>query len=253
MSFIWGLLGAFFGIIAVIFFIIFLILIIVRVKFGGNVYRDVKDAFKYAKDLKKQEYARPKDVSGMTKLLEEPILRDFSDFNIDVLFSLIEKNLRKIFTGIENHSAEEIVKDPDLVLMWSKMQDIVEDMKNQDIQIKYDQVAFNRHAIKNYEKKHGKATITTSSSVEYYYKSNVKKDTNYEDVKKQTRYTCEFVYVYDEQKVGYDKEAFGVHCPNCGAPLRRLGAGNCDYCGVHVEPINLKAWKMASYKEDFKN
>lgn len=89
--------------------------------------------------------------------------------------------------------------------------------------------------------------------MEYYYKSNVKKDTNYEDVKKQTRYTCEFVYVYDEQKVGYDKEAFGVHCPNCGAPLRRLGAGNCDYCGVHVEPINLKAWKMASYKEDFKN
>ena len=251
MSFLWGLLGAFFGIIAVIFFIIFLIVIIVRVKFGGSAYRDLKDVFKYAKDLKKQEYARPKDVSGMTRLLEEPILRDFSDFNKDVLFSLIEKNLRKIFTAIANHSTEEIVKDPDLVLMSSKMQDIIEDMKNQDIQIKYDQVIFNRHAIKKYEKKSGKATITTSSSVEYYYKSNVKKDTNYEDVKKQTRYTCKFIYVYDESKLKLDTSAFTIHCPNCGAPLKGLGNIACNYCGSHVEPVNLKAWKMAEYVEDY--
>lgn len=252
MSFLLGLLGAFFGIIAVIFFIIFLILIIVRIKFGKGAYKDVKNAFKYAKDLKKQEYARPKDVSGMTKLLEGPIQRDFADFNIAMLFSLIEKDLRKIFTAIENKTTIEIKKDKDLDLMYSKLADKIEDMKNQNINIKYADVAFNRHAIKRYDKKNGMATITTSSSVEYFYSSNAKNEKMYSDVKKQTRYVCEFVYVYDETKVGYDKQAFGIHCPNCGAPLRNLGAGNCDYCGIHVEPINLKGWKMVSYKEDYK-
>ena len=111
-------------------------------------------------------------------------------------------------------------------------------------------IVFHNHAIKKYEKSNGMATITTSSSVEYFYSSNVKDELAYSDVKKQTRYTCEFVYVYDEAKIGYEKQAFGVHCPNCGAPLKKLGAGNCYYCGTHVEPINLKVWKIASYKEE---
>lgn len=249
-GFILGLLGALLGVLGAVAIIIFIIMIKVKGAIGKSAFKEVIGAMKNAKDLEKQEYSRPKDVSGMTKLLEEPIQRDFPEFNKSLLFSLIEKDLRKIFTTIENKSTKDIKNDPDLDFMYSKLSDQVQDMKDHGINIKYDDIVFHRHAIKKYEKKNGMATITTSSSVEYFYSSNIKNEVTHADVKKQTRYTCEFVYVYDEGKIGYGKEIFGVHCPNCGAPLRKLGAGNCDYCGIHVEPINLKAWKMASYKEE---
>ena len=250
MWFILSLLGALLGVLAAVFIIVLIVMAKVRGTLGKSAFKEVMAAMKNARDLEKQEYARQKDVSGMTKLLEEPIQRDFPDFNKSMLFSLIEKNLMKIFTAIENKSTTEIKKDPDLDFMYSKLSDQIEDMKNESIEIKYNNVVFNKHAIQKYDKKNGMATIKTSSSVEYYYSSNIKGEVSHSDVKKQTRYTCEFVYVYDEEKVGYDKEAFGVHCPNCGAPLKRLGAGNCNYCGIHVEPVNLKAWKMISYKEE---
>lgn len=249
MGFILSLLGALFGVLAAITIIVLIIMTKVRASIGKNAFKEVMTAMKNAKDLEKQEYARPKDVSGMTKLLEEPIQRDFPDFNKSMLFSLIEKDLRKIFTALENRSTTEIKKDPDLDFMHSKLEDQIEDMKNNNIKVKYDNISFNAHAIKKYDKKNGMATITTSSSVEYFYSSNEKGTKSHDDVKKQTRYTCEFVYVYDEEKVGYDKEVFGMHCPNCGAPLKGIGAGNCVYCGIHVEPVNLKAWKIVSYKE----
>lgn len=243
------IIGVVLGILAAVFIIVLIIMIKVRGIVGRNSFHEIMNAMKDAKNLEKQEYARQKDVSGMTRLLEEPIQRDFPDFNKSLLFSLIEKNLSKIFTALENRSTNEIKSDSDLDFMYSKLADKIEDMKNEGIKLKFDEVVFHRHAIKKYDKKNGMATITTSSSVEYFYSSNIKNEKVYDDVKKQTRYTCEFVYVYDEEKVGYDKDTFGIHCPNCGAPLKGLGSGNCMYCGIHVEPVNLKVWKMISYKE----
>lgn len=34
--------------------------------------------------------------------------------------------------------------------------------------------------------------------------------------------------------------AVGTTCPNCGAPVRSLGAKKCEYCGSYVEPVNIK-------------
>ena len=95
--------------------------------------------------------------------------------------------------------------------------------------------------------------ITLTSTVEYYYSNSSvnydKKD--YNSLKKQTRYTTKFVYVYDETKFKYNQKAFSINCPNCGAPLLKLGEGNCSYCGTYIKPINLKNWYMISYKDDY--
>ena len=88
---------------------------------------------------------------------------------------------------------------------------------------------------------------------EYYYKNSDKKDDLWDNMKRQTRYTSQFVYIYDEQKVELkNKDVIVVSCPNCGAPLSGLNGGECTYCSSHFEPINLKLWKMSSYKEDYK-
>ena len=135
-------------------------------------------------------------------------------------------------------------------MVYPQVLEQIQDMKSRSIWAKYDGIVFHTHAIKNYEKNNGMATITTSSTIEYYYDTNLEKE-KYSDVKKQTRYTCKFVYIYDETKLGEKKEIFTVNCPNCGAPISGIGDITCNYCMSHIEPINLKLWKMSSYKEDY--
>lgn len=253
MSFILGFLGACIGIVAGILLVIGIIYCKVRSTVGGENMKTLVKAAKNAKSIEEQEYTREKNVSGITKLIEPTIIRDFGDFNKELLYSKVEKNLSKIFNAIEEKSLSNIEKDNDLIYLISYIRDKITDMRNSNIDIKYDEVKFHSHAIKNYLKSNGKATITISSTVEYYYsdssKSNNKK--MYSNLKKQTRYTTNFVYVYDETKFKYNEKAFSISCSNCGAPLKRLGAGNCEYCGTYIEPINLKAWYMVSYKEDY--
>lgn len=253
MSFILGFLGACIGIIAGILLIIGIIYLKIRNAIGGENMKTLAKAVRNVKNLEEQEYTREKNVSGITKLIEPTIIRDFGDFNKELLYAKVEKNLLKIFDAIEEKSSSNIEKDNDLIYMVSYIKDKIRDMKNSNINIKYDEVRFHSHAIKNYLKSNGKATITISSTVEYYYsdssKSNKKK--MYSNLKKQTRYTTNFVYVYDETKFKYNEKAFSISCSNCGAPLKKLGSGNCEYCGTYTEPINLKAWYMVSYKEDY--
>ena len=239
MSFILSLLGACLGIILSVAIIIGIILISLNKHLGAGNLKQILHAARNAKDIRKQEYSRIKNVSGMTKLMEPLILRDFNDFNKYMLYK-----------EIENKSETQIKNDKALSLVYPQVLEQIQDMKSRSIWAKYDGIVFHTHAIKNYEKNNGMATITTSSTIEYYYDTNLEKE-KYSDVKKQTRYTCKFVYIYDETKLGEKKEIFTVNCPNCGAPISGIGDITCNYCMSHIEPINLKLWKMSSYKEDY--
>jgi len=254
MGFVLGFLGACLGIIAGIGIIVFIIYVKVRGMVGPANMKEIMKAARNARDYERQEYSREKNVSGMTKVLEPAILRDFEDFNKDFLFSKVEKNLLKIFNAMEEKTDEEIRKDNDLIYMYSTVRDKIQDLKNNNVNVKYDDVVFHRHAIKDYLKSAGKATVTLSSTLEYYYSddSNKNKNKKFSDLKRQTRYTTQFVYVYDETKFKYNQMAHTISCPNCGAPLGKLGAGNCQYCGTYIKPINLKGWYMVSYSEDYK-
>lgn len=253
MEFVIGFIGACLGIIVGIAIIIWGIYAKLRKFLGKNQMDQLVDAAKNASNVKKQEYARPKSVGGITKLIEPEIIRDFGEFNKDVLFSKVEKDLRKIFTALENRTTADIRNDRDLIYMVGPIEDKINDMRGSGLNVKYDEVHFHNHAIRSYNKSKGRATITISTTLEYYYDSNAKsfKLKEYKDIKKQTRYTTQYVYVYDESAFDYNATTFSITCPNCGAPIEFFGAGNCKYCGSYLEPINLKNWFMVSYKEDY--
>lgn len=253
MEFVLGFLGACLGIVAGIVLICMVIYIKIRGTVGPANMKELVKAAKNAKNIELQEYSREKNVSGMTAVLEPAILRDFKDFNKNFLYGKVEKNLMKIFNATEEKSVEDIKEDDDLIYMYSTIRDKIQDLKNNNIDIKYDEVKFHRHAIKNYLKSSGTATIDISSTLEYYYSDSSKKQNKkYEGLKKQTRYSTQFVYVYDESKFKYNKMTLTISCPNCGAPLNKLGEGNCQYCGTYIKPVNLKGWYMVSYKDDYK-
>ncbi len=254
MKFLSIILATAIGVILAVLIIVLVIIFKINKSFGKSGLNSLKNAIHSVKSAKLREYSRVKDVSGMTTLLEPSILRDFPQFNKDLIYAKVESNLRKIFNAIENKSISGIVDDDDLFLLKSTLIEKIEDLKGLDTEISYDEVQFHRHSIKNYNKSDGIATVTISSSLEYYYSAkgaNVKSDKELEKVKKQTRYTTEFVYIYDETKFEKNESIFGLSCPNCGAPLKRLDLGSCEYCSAHLEPINLKIWKMSSYKEDY--
>ena len=250
MSFIFGLLGGLLGIILAVVILIFIVYISVQRFVGGVNLRDLFRVAKNVKDLQRQEYSREKEVNGMTKIYEPRIIEDFGDFNKELLYNVVEKGLTSIFNSIENKSMKYIKENKDLKLLEPEMEEFINDIKNRGVDISYDAIKFHKHAIKKYERMDGMATVTVSSTVEYYYKNSEAKN-DYSDIKKQTRYTTKFVYIYDDQKLDPAKISFAINCPNCGAPLKSVGAGECAYCGTYVEPVNLKSWKMLSYKEDY--
>lgn len=223
---------------------------------GKNNIRQMVDAMKNASNVEKEEYSRQKDVCGMTSLVLPRIKQDYPSFNESVLYASVEKNLRKIFNALENRSMDSIKNDSELAFMKDSIESKIEDLESMNKHVKYDAISFHRHALKKYTKSSGAAKIEVSTTVGYYYSENGENtktiSKNFNGIKKETRYTTEFAYIYDQSAFNYNDVVFGQNCPNCGAPLTSMQDRNCKYCGTYVEEINLKAWHMISYKEDYK-
>lgn len=250
MSFLFGFLGVIIGIIVVIIVIVFIVLKKIQRSLGISGIKSISTLKNFSNDCIIQSSNTPKSVNGMTSLVEPQILSDFPDFNKEIIYALVESNLKTIFSEIENLKTNRI---PELELINNTLEKEIEDLRKQKAVIKYDNVVFHRHALKRYEKLNGIATVTTSSTLEYnYYDSRRKENSSY---KTQTRYTCKFIYIYDINKIPKKSShsVFIFNCPNCGAPLTNLEKAECLYCASHIEEINLKTWKMSSYKDDYLN
>ncbi len=194
----------------------------------------------------RNNYSSKKSISGMTRILEPIIVKDFPDFNLKHLYSNVETNLTNILNAKTKLDPKYL--DKGLSLIKGKIIKEIHDMKDENMIQKYTNIRFNSHALKSYNKNNGTATITTSSSVSYNYDSNLD-ERKYNDLRKETKYECEFIYIYDEDKFKEKQKSFGVHCPNCGAPVKGLGDLTCTYCGSEVKKVNLRHWEMASFKE----
>ena len=64
--------------------------------------------------------------------------------------------------------------------------------------------------------------------------------------KKQTVCTAELLYVYDP---GLSGATASVICPNCGAPVEKLGAKQCRYCGSVLHVSGIMAWTVQNVRE----
>lgn len=205
-------------------------------------------------DIKKgdiESKMTPKHVTGMTKLLIPKIINDFPNFSETELYNKVETSLLLVFESLEK---KELKSNDELVLLRDKLKEQISDYRSAKIDVKYDDVKFHRHALKYYKKDEGALNITISSALEYYYKKSVngKIIDDYSEYKKQTRYTTEFIYIYNPDKIVRTKSLIGINCPNCGAPVKKLGLKKCSYCGSGLEDINLKSWHISLYKEDYK-
>lgn len=248
MSFLLGFLGVIFAIIVLILGIYFFLVY----KFNQLGFKGL-NLFKIKDEIEENSNMKPKQVSGMTKLLLPRIMKDFSDFDINHLYLLTEKSIRSILNSIENKDIS-VLEDKDFNLINKKLKLQLEDLINSDIIYKYDDIAFHKHALKSYSNNDGIATIEVSSSLEYFYQKekNGKKLEN-GSMKKQVRYITKFVYIVDSSAYEKDINVYGINCPNCGAVIDTLKSNKCKYCGsgLNIQVVNLlKCWKLIDCKEN---
>lgn len=251
-----GILGGILGVLLGFILIIFLIYLIIRILlnrhgFNGKSLKSIYDTIKRANALEKK---RHKQVSGMTKLLLPEIQERFPDFNIEEIYLLVEKTIRAILNALEEKYISYL-NDDEFSLIKEKINHRIIDLKENNVMYRYDDVIFHKHAIKSYKCQKGIAILEISSSLEYYYSKRVnEQDISHDDIKKQTRFTTELVYIIDSTKAGFDINVLGLNCPNCGSPITSLEQKQCSYCqsGTNIQIANLiKCWKVVNCKEDY--
>lgn len=204
----------------------------------------------------------PKSVSGMTKLCLPQIEADFPEFHW-LQWKQICENLLKAYLQalsiqklwpletsykINNKgyhvASEELKKQVSLY---------IEDQKRRGIQENYKQVRIHQTEISRYQKEAGLCIIKLQSAVEYFYeeiqtdedKTSQQRKMEHEKIRKiQTRYNMELVYIQDISKVKDLATCLGTTCPNCGAPITKLGNKFCEYCKTAITPIDVRVWKL---------
>ena len=248
MNLLMILLGTIIGVVLFLFIVLYFIykkFMVAARSHGYSTFKSIADDIKQSTI---EARTRPKQISGATSLMKPKIAIDFPTFSESELFNMTETSLRIVFNSLE----EKELKG-DLLLLNDKLKEIIDDYKTNKINVRYDDVHFHKFSIKNYSKKDGVATINIATSVEYYYSKerNNKIIEKYDNYKKQTSYSVDFIYIYDTSKVKDYTKVIGITCPNCGAPVMDLGDKICRYCHSGLEDLNLKNWFISSYKEDY--
>ena len=94
-------------------------------------------------------------------------------------------------------------------------------------------------------------TILTETPAKKLIVENGKVVGGDKSLKRQTVYSQELIYIQDPDKMqqaGF-YSSISLSCPNCGAPIKKLGTKFCEYCGSGVKEINIRSWSFNDIKE----
>lgn len=185
----------------------------------------------------------PKSVSGMTRIMEPQIMRDFPDFSWEEFKHRAENMLTSALLAISNGDVTTIQNASDAVK--DQIRNRIEDNEAAEISENFEQIKIHQTEISNYHKEKGACVITIQSAVEYFY-SKIRDGEvigGSRERKTQTKYNTELIYIQDIDIAEFDN-SIGMSCPNCGAPIKNLGEMRCEYCGTKVTPVNTKVWSL---------
>ena len=192
----------------------------------------------------------PKSVAGMTSICLPRIQRDFPDFHYNEMKSRAENVLTSYLRSIDANEAGLLSEGTEELKEQLAMRLSI--LESEDTKEQYDGIKIHRTEIAGYNKDKAKCAVIFQSAVEYtYYKEkNGSVIKGNRDLKTQSRYNVECIYIQDRDMVANMQDAaLGVNCPNCGAPLSGVGAKVCAYCGTPVVEMNIYSWNFSKVAE----
>lgn len=222
-----------------------------------NFSREVFHTDSLVEGWKRQEEElsmTPVSVSGMTRILEPQIQKDFEEFNWVQFKNKAEETLRLSLLAISTQSVQGMQKMAEEAELSEALREQLKGsiLNNEASGIRevYDRIRVHQTEIAKYEKKNGRCIITLQSAVEHihYKEKDGKLLAGRKDLLEQTKYNIELMYIQDENMAN-GNHGVGLNCPNCGAPITTLGTKRCEYCGSEVVPINMQVWSLQHFYE----
>jgi len=219
---------------------------VARTAFGTD------DLLKGFQQMESDYAENPKSVTSMTSITLPRIVKDFPDFQYDEMKHKAENVLTGFLGAI---SERNVSRCPDANSeLRQKISEKLNMLDDKGYKEHFDMVRIHRTEIKNYRKAAGKCIITFQSALESYHyitDSTGSVIKGKKDVKNQTRFNVDMIYIQDRDLVEGDGEtALGFNCPNCGAPIKKLGVKVCEYCNTPVVEINIHAWSFSNVEEE---
>ncbi len=194
---------------------------------------------------------RPRSVSAMTGLLAPKIKADFPEMNPPEMINRAKNVLLSYLRGVTERN-KACLQEGNSELK-NQLENHIANLDAQGLKERFDNPYIHRAEISDYRQDKGRSVITFQAALECIHtikNSDGKIVKGNAELKYQTRYNVEMIYIQDRDIVENELDgAIAVNCPNCGAPLSMRGAKKCRYCGAPVIEVNMYAWSFSSVEE----
>ena len=197
------------------------------------------------KNMEIEEQTTPKSVSAATSIYKPSIVRDFLEFHYDEMKARAENVLVSYLQSINEQNPGLLTEGTNE--LKDQLQIKLDILRNNNRREHYDKIKIHQTEINRYFKSKGRCTIIFQSAVQYvhYVEEPGKVLTEQQKKMKQTKYNVEVVYIQDQEFVENLHDAgLAMNCPNCNAPITKLGAKICPYCDSAIMEFNIRIWNF---------
>lgn len=244
--------------------IIIVVLLLAVMGLGFYGYMKIRDKVRYysrmlfgtsnlAEGVQSIELEReltPKSVSSATSLYLPAIMRDFPDFHYDEMKTRAENVLISYLRSVDAQNINFLTEGTEELKDSLSLR--IQNLQNQEKKEHFQNIHIHRTEIHQYRKAKGRCSVVLQSAVEYihFIEKNGVVEAGRNDRREQSRYNVEVVYIQDRDMIeNLDDAGLAINCPNCGAPLPKLGAKKCMYCDSPIVEFNIRTWNFASVEE----
>lgn len=191
----------------------------------------------------------PKSVSSMTKIYLPLIQQDFPHFNLMEFKVKAENMLKSAFVAITQQDAS-LFKEGSADAKQKVQLRIAQSRQTGEREY-FERVAIHQNEITAYTKKGGTCVITLQMAVGHLHYTQragtlVAGST---DWVRQSKYNVDLLYIQDPQLAAAGHNILGLNCPNCGAPVKKLGHKYCEFCGSGLVELNINNWSVHNFYE----
>ena len=216
----------------------------------SNMAFGTANIMKGLQQIEKESEVTPKSVSAATSLYLPNIMRDFPDFHYDEMKRRAENVLISFLRSVDELDDSRLIEGTSELKNKLKLRiDMLRDAGRRE---NFRNIQIHRTEISSYRKAKGRCSVVFQTAVQYNYwaEAGGQVTDGARDRLRQSKYNVEVIYIQDRDIVENQKDSgLAMNCPNCGAPLPKLGAKKCAYCDSPIMEFNIKTWNFSDVQE----
>lgn len=216
-----------------------------RMAFGSDT---ISGSFQ---NMERELEVTAKSVSANTKLYLPQILRDFPEFHYDEMKNRAENILTGFLLGIDEKKPARM-RESTTSELRQKLEMRIAALDNENAEEHFRDILIHRTEIRQYRRVKGRCSIIFQSALQchHFKKKGGAVTAGSESRLEQSRYNVEMIYIQDRDKIENQADSgLAMNCPNCGAPLPKLGAKKCLYCDTPIVEFSIRIWNFSDVEE----